>query len=152
MSITNGDFETGDLTGWTVGDSTSGDSCSAETTVDPDAAYSGTYGCYQSTSAADSADNPHCLISQSFSSDFDSISFWYKIGHTDVVEGTYVKVTLSVLDGDENPYDYPLVNIANVEEGNWIQISKTKAALIGEGYHFDTNTTLKVGSWVEVYE
>jgi hypothetical protein len=152
MTLTNGTFETGDLTGWTDAGETTGDSCSQATTVTTGAKRSGTYGLQQAVTANDSSDFPWAIITQEIDADFSRLSFWYKVSHTNVAEGTSITVKLTVLDEAEDPADYILLDEISVSEGDWTYVSVETADIISEGYHFDTTTTLTISSGVRIYD
>jgi hypothetical protein len=153
-ALSNGTFETGDLTGWTDSGSTgTGDSGTQVSACSTSANHSGSYGLSQDVTANDSFDNAYSLLTQTFdSTSFDALSFWYKVGHTNVVEGQRVLVNLTALvDGTSTATLYSLLDEGDFGEGNWTQVTFSSTQLIDEGCHFDTQTTLSIKSWVEIF-
>lgn len=144
MPFTNGDFETGDLTGWTK------DEYNAVVAVSAGAKRTGTYGCSIAVTTEDSGDGTGS-ISQSISTTFDTIRFDYKVAAfadpptTSVWLGVYA----SVHDESHNVQQLEVYAAQLTTTGDWATLSLTKTgceALFPEGWHWieTGNTTLKI--------
>lgn len=144
--VTNGDFETGDLTDWTD-DTTGSGTYEATATVTEGAKHAGTYGCrlYASITAAGSLARP--AISQTISSDFTSLDFWYKCNS---ISGTsfYQNLEVFMTIADEMEINPVYVNFRTDPNTEWTHVSLTKAQLeeenFYEGYAWDTTTTITI--------
>jgi hypothetical protein len=162
MTFTNGDFETGDLTGWADEGVVYGSNCTQSSVINTASKKTGTYGCVQAATANDGSTSAYAIISQNLPSDFATVSFWYKVPHLSVgtamprIGSAEVMVWINVLDEYENPSDYYLLDVYNYDnsliEGDWIEVTFDRATLEGLGVHFDTTITLHVGIKARVDE
>jgi hypothetical protein len=110
--IVNGGFETGDLTGWTIGGATS-----ISTT-----AHTGTYSAQVGSSSPFNGDSS---ISQAFTapaSTGHTLSFWYRVVCTDTV--TYDWATATLKDNTTNTTTTVLARTCT-NNGTWVQKSVT---------------------------
>jgi len=144
MALTNGTFETGDLTGWTDG---SGGSGTATATVTAGAKQNGTYGLrlYASTSSGSQSAVPK--VTQDISSDFTNLKISYKV---EAKTGTayYYKLEVKMSTHDYWVYVY---YESPVSVGSWTLLDFDMAeivALMDEGDYFDATTTLSINTQV----
>ena len=112
--VTNGDFETGDFTGWTV--EGGGDEWSA--TVGTSYAYSGSYGCKLHAKAPAGAPFTYAQIKQDVDlTDVDELEFYYKIPN--LVDNARFKVYIDsncVLNiGSTSDWKYCSVDVSEYE-------------------------------------
>jgi hypothetical protein len=144
MPFTNGDFETGDLTGWTKGE------YNAVVAVSADAKRTGTYGCSITVTTTDAGDGSG-TVSQSISTDFGTLRFDYKIAALADPPATAVWLGVSVSAHDEshNVQDVEVYAAQISSAGDWTTLSITKAeceAAFPAGWHWieTGNTTVTV--------
>lgn len=148
MALSNGGFESGDLTGWTDEGSTEGDSCTQSTTVTTGSKRSGTYGCVQSIVAADGDDNPIAMISRTILADFFSFSLWYKVDHALKSDGEF-GISFSLLDSEDVLYDYAF-HYTGLTEGDWQNIIILKDDFELDGGSWEATTKIKIWTKVQI--
>jgi hypothetical protein len=146
MVFTNGDFETGDLTGWTENGTNSGSSSQAST-VDAAAKRSGTYGLKLDVNADTGGDATASRKSTTFSSDFISVDLWYKCATIgDGPEGK-IEVKILVLDNLSENYEHSIAYIEDLTAGDWIQLTINKGDItLPEGFSWPASTYLVIST------
>jgi hypothetical protein len=125
--FTNGDFETGDLTGWT--DTSWGTGTHTETVeVTTGSKRSGTYGLRTVSSATGSGSKSRAEIKQTISGGFQTLSFWYKVNSR--VAGTVNYIVIAV----ENQNKVNIVVMNAPPQGDWTEytINKADIDLLGD--------------------
>jgi len=143
--IVNGDFETGDLTGWTD-DSTGWGTYTATATVGAGYKHSGTYGLRLYGSAlADSNSGLYTRIHQhNISTDFDTFSMWYKVNTAEQGSASYFEffVWFTLTSGK---VAYPVdIYTSGIVEGDWVHVQLKKADIPTTGGSWDTTTTFSM--------
>lgn len=80
MTLTNGDFETGNLNGWTETESPAYPDADVFVSNDPADIHTGSYGCYFETAVVSGTDTTYAQILQNTDfTGFDNLNFWYKM-------------------------------------------------------------------------
>jgi len=149
MAFTNGDFETGDLTGWTKGE------YNAVVAVSAGAKRTGTYGCSIAVTTEDSGDG-WGSVSQSISTAFDTVRFDCKVAAFADPPTTSVWFSVSVSVHDESHNDQVCeVYAAEISStSDWATLPITKAACeaaFPDGWHWNEsgNTTISIKCQVQ---
>lgn len=145
MAFTNGDFETGDLTGWTKSESY------GTVTVTTGSKQSGTYGCNFTITTDDDGEG-ELYIEQDISTSFTAITIPFKVAAYDAPPGMALRYTVSfsVLDSEEVPKTiYPFAGtwVTISSAADWANIDITKSTIEGyfsAGDHWDTTTTVRI--------
>lgn len=146
MAFTNGDFETGDLTGWTKYED------SGTATVTTGSKQSGTYGCNVTITTEDTGEG-EVSIRQTISSSFTAITIPFKVAAYSVPVPPVLRcmIAISVLDsGDVQKYIWPLgtsgyVTITSTSDWANIVITKSEVeAKFAAGDHWDTTTEIYI--------
>jgi hypothetical protein len=150
MTFQNGDFETGDLTGWT--DNSSGAGSASVTTG---AKYSGTYGCsLLMSSNSEGTMDGQASISQDFDTNFISISMKHKVAQFDESPGMVgFRVYVSVHDASHAVTNLWIYGGWIWSTSDWETMSFTKAeieAMFPSGYHWNESgvSTLMINQFV----
>jgi hypothetical protein len=147
--ITNGDFETGDLTGWT--DLGSGSGAYTETsTVTTGSKHGGTYGCRLYGNAIDGG-RAWAWIKQVIPGNFAAISFWYKINQIDS-NNVYSEFLVWIDFAGDTQYVEVLDRYTGSNPpavGDWVQVNINREDLYTSGNDWTETVTLNVYTKVD---
>jgi hypothetical protein len=146
MPFTNGDFETGDFTGWTSTGWGGG-----VVSVTAGSKKTGTYGCNITVTTTDNEEGVGS-ISQSIATTFDAISLCYKVAAYDDPPTPSIKILVTMMVHDGSDVEQEIyVKIVNISAtSDWVTLSITKAeceAGFEAGYHWNESgyTTITIG-------
>jgi hypothetical protein len=143
MALTNGDFETGNLTGWVSGSSGDGTIVTEVSTTEK---RTGTYALRMAVSGYSSAPS-QTYVYQDFSSSFTNIRIYYKV--TMWYSGV-LRVGFQVYDSEDSPYYIYVLDITPTEAVDWTALILTKAGVnLPEGHYWGETTSviLRVSIW-----
>jgi hypothetical protein len=144
MTITNGDFETGDLTGWST--EHGGVTDPGDPTVDTESKQSGTYGCnlHFSDQADPSYTSYQGIYQDNIPTSFNTITIPYNIVSADTTYG-HLRIYMRVHNASH--VDVWLeVATPTFTVGGWTSITINKAGVSLGSNHWDEDgtTALKV--------
>jgi len=156
----NGDFEIGDLTGWSGYDTNSyGASHSASMSIDAASKRTGGYGAYYCVEAWDATSGAYYTLEQTVTlAEFSTISFWYKVASAtipdDPIRGLAVMMTYH--NGSEEERESTLIDIplfvGNFPNG-WMKVVVNKAEFLAdvamEGGHVHATSKFKIILYLE---
>jgi hypothetical protein len=145
-TLRGGDFEVENLDDWGNLDHQDGDYGVGNSSLDVAAERTtGTLGLAMHTEAESGADTAVVELWQEVSSNFSTLSFWYKVAATADGTGEF-RVTLSLKDEYGQVYDYPVLDLESLTAGEWIHVTIDKDEIPLSGGSWGPTTTLKIRS------